>query len=109
MDKVLDSFINENNNLFNEYYKDRALKKLENREDYVALKNKKNKILDIFPQIRSFIEDEEPADFGQKETSAFYEIVSICEEMKLLELKEAFKLGAREAYIFFKEQDMLNI
>ncbi len=26
-----------------------------------------------------------------------------------LELKEAFKLGAREAYVFFKEQYMLKI
>lgn len=26
-----------------------------------------------------------------------------------LELKEAFKLGAREAYVFFKEQNMLKI
>ena len=26
-----------------------------------------------------------------------------------LEHKEAFKLGAREAYVFFKEQNMLKI
>ncbi len=48
-------------------------------------------------------------NFGQKETEAFYQIVSISEEMRSLEMKEVFKLGAKEAYIFFEEQDMLNI
>ena len=48
-------------------------------------------------------------NFGQKEADAFYEIVSISEEMRNLETREVFKLGAKEAYIFFEEQDMLNI
>ena len=46
---------------------------------------------------------------SQKEADAFYEIVSISEEMRNLETREVFKLGAKEAYIFFEEQDMLNI
>lgn len=109
MDKVLDSFMNETNNLFSEFIGKRIRKNLENREDYLELKTKRNKIYEKFPGIRNFIEDVEPMNFGQKEADAFYEIVSISEEMRNLETREVFKLGAKEAYIFFEEQDMLNI
>ena len=98
MDKVLDSFMNETNNLFSEFIGKRIRKNLE-----------RNKIYEKFPGIRNFIEDGEPMNFGQKEADAFYEIVSISEEMRNLETREVFKLGAKEAYIFFEEQDMLNI
>lgn len=48
-------------------------------------------------------------NFGHEEVEKFYQLISIYEKIHLLELKEAFKLGAKEAYIFFEEQDMLNI
>lgn len=48
-------------------------------------------------------------NFEKNETEEFYQLISIYEEMKILELKEIFKLGAKEAYIFFEEQNMLNI
>lgn len=109
MDKVLDSFMNETNNLFSEFISKRMRKNLENREDYLELKTKRNNIYEKFSGIRNFIEDGEPMNFGQEETEAFYQIVSISEEMRILEIREVFKLGAKEAYIFFEEQDMLNI
>lgn len=109
MDKVLDSFMNDTNNLFSELIGKRIKKNLYNREDFLELKTKRNKIYEEFPGIRNFIEDGEPMNFEKKETEAFYQLVTISEAMKTLEIKEVFKLGAKEAYIFFEEQDMLNI
>ena len=42
MDKVLDSFMNETNNLFSEFIGKRIRKNLENREDYLEIKFMKN-------------------------------------------------------------------
>ena len=48
-------------------------------------------------------------NFGKEEMKAFNELVTIFSLMDTLELIEAYKLGAKEAYIFFEEMDMLNI
>ena len=44
MDKVLDSFMNDTNNLFSELIGKRIKKNLYNREDFLELKTKRNKI-----------------------------------------------------------------
>ena len=36
-------------------------------------------------------------------------VYSLYDKLQIIELLEAFKLGAKEAYIFFEEQGMLNI
>ncbi len=109
MEKVLDSFMNEEQNMFTEFFHKKTKNKLVNREDYLQLISEKNKIYEESPSIREFIEDEIPMNFGHEEVEKFYQLISIYEKIHLLELKEAFKLGAKEVYIFFEEQDMLNI
>ena len=109
MEKVLDSFMNETNNLFNDFFHKKTRKNLENREDYLQIISERDSIYEEYPQIREFIEDEKPMNFGDNEVEAMYKIISIYEQIHLLELREAFKLGAKEAYIFFEEQGMLNI
>ena len=109
MQKVLDSFMNEVQNLFTEFFHKKTKGKLLDREDYLKLMAEKNEIYKEYPQLREFIEDEIPMNFGQKEVEAMYKVISIYEQVHLLELREAFKLGAKEAYIFFEEQGMLNI
>lgn len=109
MDKVLNSFINEHKDAFNEYYNLHVMNKLPNREDYKEIIDKVHAIYDKYPNIREFIEDEIPTTFNQEETDACCEIFSLYESLKIIELMEAFKLGGKEAYIFFEEQGMLNI
>ena len=66
-------------------------------------------IYDTYPNVREFIGDEIPMTFGQAETDAFIELFNLYDSLKIIELLEAFKLGSKEAYIFFEEQGMLNI
>ena len=71
-----------------------------------------DKIHDLYekyPNLREFIEDEKPTSFNVEETDAFCEWLGLYDSLKIIELLEAFKLGGKEAYIFFEEQGMLNI
>ena len=109
MEKVLNSFINEHKFVFNEYFNKHVKDKLQDREDYKAIWDKIHAVYDKYPKVREFIEDEIPMTFGQEETDAFIELFNLYDSLKIIELLEAFKLGGKEAYIFFEEQGMLNI
>lgn len=109
MNKVLDSFMNEENNNFNEFFRYKSKELLENREDYLEIKKDIKVIYKKYPEIQSFIEDELPMNFDEKTTEAFYDLIRLHGRIHILELREAFKMGAKEAYIFFEEQNMLNI
>lgn len=109
MDKVLNSFMNEHKFVFNEYFNKHIKEKLTNREDYKEIIDKIHAVYDKYPNVREFIEDEKPMNFGQEETDAFIELFNLYDSLKIIELLEAFKLGGKEAYIFFEEQGMLNI
>lgn len=41
--------------------------------------------------------------------NALNDLLSLQRELDIIELKEAFKLGFKEAYIYFESMDMLNI
>lgn len=107
MDEVLNSFINAHREEFDEYFSNYIHKKIYNRKDYKGIRDKINEIYNKYPKIREFIEDEIPTSFNQEDTDAYCEIFSLYTELHTIELLETFKLGGKEVYIFFKEQDML--
>lgn len=109
MDKLLDSFINEHKDAFNEFFSCHIKDKINNREDYKSIWDKIHTLYDKYPNLREFIEDENPTTFNAEETDAFCEWLGLYESLHIIELLEAFKLGGKEAYIFFEEQGMLNI
>ena len=109
MEKVLNSFINEHKDVFNEFFNCHVKDKLSKREDYKVIMDKIHDIYEKYPKIREFIEDEIPMNFEKEETEAFIELYKCNDSLKIIELLEVFKLGGREAYIFFEEQGMLNI
>jgi len=109
MKKVLDSFINQNHDAFTDSFEEHKRKNLINREDYIELQEESKKIYEKYPQIREFVENNKPMNFEKEEMKAFNELVTIFSLMDTLELIEAYKLGAKEAYIFLEEMDMLNI
>ena len=80
-----------------------------NREDYKELRDKKRAIMEQYPKARSFLEDEKIMDMTEQEKKAVLQILDIQEKIKIIELKEAFKLGGKEAYIFAEEMEMLSI
>lgn len=55
------------------------------------------------------MEEQENVELSEKEANALNEIISLERELNIIELKEAFKLGFKEAYIYFESMDMLNI
>lgn len=109
MEKFMNSFINEYSNDFLEFFDNHRAKKLINREDYKNLRDKKRKIMEEYPKARTFLEDEKIIDMTNEEKKAVLRIIDIQEKIKIIELKEAFKLGGKEAYILAEEMDMLNI
>lgn len=109
MENVLNSFINEHKLVFNEYFNNHIDNKLKNREDYKKITDEIQSIYNKYPNIRAFIEDEIPMTFGKEETEAFSTLYNLYDNLNIIELLEAFKLGGKEAYIFFEEQGMLNI
>lgn len=109
MEKVMNSFINEHKDAFNEHFYFYVKDKLSNREDYKGIMDKIYALYEKYPNLREFIEDEKPTSFNVEETDAFCEWLGLYDSLKIIELLEAFKLGGKEAYIFFEEQGMLNI
>ena len=98
---LLYSFINKNKNTFNEYFSLNIKYKIQDKEDYKEIMDSIHAIYDKYPNLREFIEDEIPMNFGIEETDAFIEVYSLYDKLQIIELLEAFKLGAKEAYIFF--------
>ncbi len=106
--EVLNSFINTHKDELDDYISNYIMKKIYNRKDYKSIREKINVIYDKYPKIRAFIEDEIPTSFNQEDTDAYCEVFTLYYQLHTIELIEAFKLGGKEAYIFFREQDLLN-
>lgn len=109
MDKFISSFMNEYSDDFLQYFDNYRAKKLMDREDYKELRDKKRAIMEQYPKSRSFLEDEKIIDMTDQDKKAVLQILNIQEKIKIIELKEAFKLGGKEAYIFAEEMDMISI
>ena len=89
MEKVLNSFMNENEESFSEFFEKHRETNLLNREDYLELKNQKNTIYEKYPQIREFIEDMKPINFDKEEAESFWELERIFNQIQEIEIKEA--------------------
>lgn len=109
MEKLMDSFINNCGNSFLQYFEKYRYKNLVNREDYKTLYDKKQTIFNEFPNVRTFLQDRMIIELTDDEKDAILRLLEIDEEIEKIEMKEFFKLGFKEAYIFFEEQDMLNV
>lgn len=109
MEKILNSFMNECSTDFIEYFERHMYKNVVNREDYKILSEKRHNLLEEFPRVRNFVEDHEVEQLSLAELKVLIELKAIDDEIDTIEHKEAFKLGAKEAYIFYEEMGMLNI
>lgn len=109
MNKFMKSFMNEYSNDFLHYFEEHRAKKLINRKDYKELRAKKQVIMEKYPKARMFLEDEKVQDMTHEDLKAILQIINIEHKINIIEMKEAFKLGGKEAYILAEEMDMLNI
>ena len=108
MKKFNNSLFNQYTESFIEYFEEYKVKKLLKRSDYKEILQKIANIKNKYPQIRKILEDFEIIDITDKEKEMILEILNLEEELRTIELKEAFKLGLKEAYIYFDEMDMFN-
>ncbi len=109
MKKLMDSFMNEHENGFMDHFKKHKERVLNDREDYKLLINEKNRIMQENSEIEQFLEYGECVDMTKAEKNLILRVLDIEDSIKKIEYKEIFKLGFKEAYIFFEEMEMLNI
>ena len=109
MEKLMDSFINRNSETFCQYFEDYRFSKLQNIKEYQEIKEEKSKIYDKYPSVRELFEDELAKGYTIEEQNAIEEIFRLDGMLDSLELKEAFKLGLREFFVFAIEQDLIKI
>lgn len=55
------------------------------------------------------MEEQEGVELSIKEMEKLNEILSLQRELEIIEIKESFKLGFKEAYIYFESMDMIKI
>ena len=55
------------------------------------------------------IEDNKPMTFDKDRAEVFNELITIFSLIDKMELKEAYKLGAKDSYIYMQSMNMLKI
>ena len=95
--------------VFDDVPEDYRFSKLQNIKEYQEIKEEKSKIYDKYPSVRELFEDELAKGYTIEEQNAIEEIFRLDGMLDSLELKEAFKLGLREFFVFAIEQDLIKI
>ncbi|MBP3831207.1 MAG: hypothetical protein ILA02_02400 [Clostridia bacterium] len=111
MKQLQESFFNKYSDDFLGFIQDYTKNKLENREDYKSVKEKLKKIKDDNPKLRLLddtIEDNATLELNYLEKNNLIKMMMLDDELQEIEKKEIFKLGFKEALIFFNEMGLLN-
>lgn len=107
MKELMNSFMNQYENGFEEYFEQQRKENLLEREDYKNRQEKIKGFKEKYPKIQDFLENDQIVGLKKEEKEAILEIDYLEGEIHELELKEAFKLGFKEAMIYFQEMGML--
>ena len=107
-EEIIHSFFNIYNEDFNDYIEKIKNEKLAHREDYAKIDNKIEQIQNKYPNLLKYLEDDEIIEFSDNEKKALLEIIELQYSEQQLLQKEIFKLGFKEALVYFKEMGMLN-
>ncbi|MBR3255535.1 MAG: hypothetical protein IKF97_04905 [Clostridia bacterium] len=111
MEQLQESFFNKYSDDFLGFIQDYTKNKLESREDYKSIKEKITKIKEDNPKLRLLddtIEDDAILEFNHSEKNYLIKMMMLDDELQEIEKKEIFKLGFKEALIFFNEMGFLN-
>lgn len=99
--------MNQYENGFEDFFEQQREENLLEREDYRDLQEQIKEFKEKYPKIQDFLENDQIVELTKEEKEAILEVDYLEGEMHVLELKEAFKLGFKEAMIYFKEMGML--
>lgn len=86
-------------------YKKREI--LKDNEEYKELNRKVEQIKTDYPNVRSFIENNEVIKLSDEELQALLDIAGIQVDLNLLEMRAIFKQGAKETVIFLKKMKLI--
>lgn len=98
-DKYTDDFLN--------YLEVNRIKIVRENAEYKDLEDEISKIKADNPNVRAFLEDREAVPLTDVEQNAVLDILEIQDKMDNIEMKETFKLGSREMFIFIKQMRLL--
>lgn len=98
-DKYTDDFL--------DYLEVNRIKIVRENAEYKDLEDKISKIKADNPNVRTFLEDREAVPLTDVEQNAVLDILEIQSKMDNIEMKETFKLGSREMFIFIKQMRLL--
>lgn len=79
---------------------------IENNE-YKEILNQIEKIKLDNPNVRAFLEDNGIVSLSTKEQKEVFNVFELNDELQIIELKFAFKLGIKEIIIFLKQMHMI--
>ena len=109
MEELYKGFFNEFDTDFYEYFDQHLVKNVVKKGEYKRIEDEIKKIKDKYPNLILFLEEQEGVELSIKEMEKLNEILSLQRELDIIELKESFKLGFKEAYIYFESMDMIKI
>ena len=101
------SFFDEYTDDFLDYLETNRMKIVRENTEYKQLEEKVSKIKEENPNVRTFLEEREAVPLTDVEQNAVLDILEIQGKMDNIEMKEVFKLGGREMFVFIKRMKLL--
>lgn len=109
MEKSDEGFFDQYTDDFADYFENQRVMRIMLESEYKKINKAICEIKNKYPNAVTLLEDGENVKLNDEEEKAIIEILNLQEEINMIELKESFKLGFKEAYIYFKSMDMLKI
>lgn len=101
------TFFDEYTDDFSDYLETNRMKIVRKNPEYKQLEEKVSKIKTENPNVRTFLEEKEAVPLTDVEQNAVLDILEIQGKMDNIEMKEVFKLGSREMFVFIKQMKLL--
>ena len=107
VDKNQKTFFDEYTDDFLDYLETNRMKIVRENAEYKQLADEISKIKAENPNVRIFLEEREAVSLTDVEQNAVLDILEIQGKMDNIEMKEVFKLGGREMFVFIKQMKLL--
>lgn len=101
------TFIDSYTSDFLDYLEKNKRASLIDNNEYKEILNQIEKIKVANPNVRAFLEDKETVNLSEQEQKEVLKIFELNDELQIIELKIAFKLGIKETINFFKQMNMI--
>lgn len=101
------SFFDEYSDDFLDYLETNRMKIVRENAEYKELENQIKNIKEENPNVRTFLEEREAVPLTDVEQNSVLDILEIQGKMDNIEMKEVFKLGSREMFVFIKQMKLL--